>query len=68
MQVRRDKELGDLALDNPAPYACGCAFDMIAQRLDHPPAGCNPCTKNDDCEQLGGVRRYCNYNFCEARQ
>jgi hypothetical protein len=68
MQVRRDTELGDLAFDNPAPHACGCVFDLIAQKLDHPPTGCNPCTKNEDCQQLGGPRQYCNYNFCEASQ
>jgi hypothetical protein len=67
MRVKRRDELGDVSVDDPAPYSCGCAFDMIAERLDHAPEGCDPCTVNDDCMPVVG-KPYCNYNFCEAKQ
>jgi len=42
-----------------------CAFDKMAGKLDHAPAGCTECVMNDNCMAVSG-RGFCNYGFCEA--
>jgi hypothetical protein len=69
MKVRRESELGTLTSQDPAPYACGCAFDArVNPNKSAPPPGCVACPGGDgDCTDAARPSA-CHYGYCEPVQ
>ena len=61
MKTTRSTEMGQLKPYAPT-NACSCRFDELAQGKAS--AGCQKCSKNQDCPSSASV---CSYGYCEAQ-